>query len=499
MQVNNPIFKCDMPDPDVIRVNDTYYMVSTTMFFMPGGAILKSKDLVNWRLVSYIFETIYDNEIYNLENGRNAYGKGQWATSLIYHNNRFYACFVCHDMKKTFIYSTDDIEKTGWDRIVIDDAFHDMSFLFIEETPYLVYGNGDIYAVELNKDLSGVKEGGDHKLLFSTPKDGMRLRCEGCRAYVRNGYIYLSFIDIPSKEVGNGRRRQIVYRSTELFGEYEHRIVMDDDTGLEGLGIAQGPFIEAEDGKWYAMLFQDRGSCGRIPFLMPVEWVEDWPVLGIDGKVPLSFDINSYGENIGEAFSFSDSFNHSENKLDLRWQFNHNPVNECWSFTERPGYLRMKTANVAIDLLTARNTLTQRTVEPSCTYTVEMDTTGMRDDDYAGICAFMSKYGQIGVYAEDGAKKIRYVRREEGNEKYLCEADCQADTVFLKITFDFTGFKDEAEFFYSFDNVNYTKLGDTLKMKYTLDLFVGYRIGLFNMATEATGGYVDFRNFTLEA
>ena len=38
----NPITRLDYPDPDVIRVEDTYYMVSTTMHFMPGCEILQS-------------------------------------------------------------------------------------------------------------------------------------------------------------------------------------------------------------------------------------------------------------------------------------------------------------------------------------------------------------------------------------------------------------------------------------------------------------------------
>ena len=44
----NPITRLDYPDPDVIRVEDTYYMVSTTMHFMPGCEILQSFDLVHW-------------------------------------------------------------------------------------------------------------------------------------------------------------------------------------------------------------------------------------------------------------------------------------------------------------------------------------------------------------------------------------------------------------------------------------------------------------------
>ena len=177
MKISHPIIKTDMPDPDVIRVGDTYYMVSTTMFYTPGAPILRSKDLCNWEIVSYVFDTIADNDIYNLKNGKHAYGKGQWASSLTYYEGRFYVCFVCHDMGKTYIYSTDDILKSGWDRVEIDEAFHDMSFLFWEGKAYLVYGNGEIHIVELKKDLTGIEEGGLRSLLLTTPKEGMRLRC----------------------------------------------------------------------------------------------------------------------------------------------------------------------------------------------------------------------------------------------------------------------------------------------------------------------------------
>jgi beta-xylosidase len=54
MVKNNPIIWSDFPDPDVIRVEDTYYMVSTTMHFMPGVVILRSYDLINWEIASYV-------------------------------------------------------------------------------------------------------------------------------------------------------------------------------------------------------------------------------------------------------------------------------------------------------------------------------------------------------------------------------------------------------------------------------------------------------------
>ena len=496
MKVVNPIIKADMPDVDLLRVKDTYYMVSTTMFYVPGAPILKSKDLCNWEIVSYIFDILEDNEIYRLENGKNAYGKGQWATSLTFHNGRYYASFASNDGNKTYIFSTDDIEKSNWERVAeIDGIYHDMSFLFWEGKPYLVYGNGDIYIVELKEDLSGIREDGLNRVLFKTPEEGIMLRCEGCRALVRNGYIYLMFIEWPQ----NYRRREVCYRSRSLEGPYESRVIMDDDCGFEGHGVAQGTMIDSEAGEWYAMLFQDRGASGRIPFLMPAHWENDWPVFGTsDGKIPESFDI-PFSAYDAKPVVISDSFNHEENKLALQWQWNHNPDVSGWSFTERPGYLRLTTRQIASGLMDARNTLTQRTIEPGCVCEVMMDAAGMRDGDYAGICAFQGRYGQIGVTVKDGVKSLFMTYKKKDGSFEKTTIPMEKDTVCLRIIFDYRNRKDKASFFFKYDESDdWRQLGDTLDMEFTLDVFVGYRVGIFCYSEKNIGGYADFRNFDIK-
>ena len=96
---HNPVIWADVPDPSVVRVGDIYYMSSTTMHMSPGLPIMKSKDLVNWSSCSYAYETLADTDKLNLENGKNAYGNGSWASSLRYHNGTFYAT--------TFSYTTE--------------------------------------------------------------------------------------------------------------------------------------------------------------------------------------------------------------------------------------------------------------------------------------------------------------------------------------------------------------------------------------------------------
>ena len=71
-KTENPIVFADVPDMSIVRVGEIYYMSSTTMHMSPGVPIMKSKDLVNWELVSYCYDTLDDTDALNLENGKNA-------------------------------------------------------------------------------------------------------------------------------------------------------------------------------------------------------------------------------------------------------------------------------------------------------------------------------------------------------------------------------------------------------------------------------------------
>ena len=518
MKICNPLFRADMPDPDIIRVDNDFYMVSTTMYYMPAAPILKSGDLQHWQIVSYVCRNIADNDIYHLKNGRHAYGKGQWATSLMQYKGRFYACFVCHDMGKTYLFSTDDIEKSDWNRVELEAVYHDMSFLCWEDKVYLVYGNGEIRIVELKEDFSGVVEGSD-RLLLATPGEGLRLRCEGCRAYVKDGRIYLLFIDWPEDTPEKrGKRREVCYRLSDLSGEYERKTILYDDMWIPGCGIAQGAIFDDTDGNWYAVMFQDSGAVGRVPFLMPVEWKDGWPVLGTDGKVPESLEV-PFEKNETKGIIQSDSFDHKENILKNVWQWNHAPNNDAWSFTKRPGFLRLENKKPVQDLFEAENTLTQRTRAPYSEFVVRLDCDGMKDGDFAGLCVLVEKYGQIGVRQKEGKKNLvlKYRDGERAPFEVVCREGIlglkswysvkektiplKTDTVWLKVILSFgcwgKGAETEtARFFYSTDGNDYHTLGDELPLFYSLSLFVGARIGIFSYNEENTvGGYADFCEF----
>ncbi len=168
-QVNsarNPIIFADVPDMSMIRVGDTYYMSSTTMHMSPGVPIMKSKDLINWRIVNYAYDILDNVDALALNNGNNAYGKGTWASSIRYHNSTYYVSTFSQTTGKTYIFSTEDIEKGPWKVSSFSPSLHDNSLFFDDDGRiYMIYGNIKLRMVELNADLSGPIAGTDQVLI----------------------------------------------------------------------------------------------------------------------------------------------------------------------------------------------------------------------------------------------------------------------------------------------------------------------------------------------
>lgn len=513
---SNPVIFADVPDIDFIRVDDAYYMVSTTMHLSPGCPIMKSYDLVNWEIVNYVFNTLDDADNLALRNGEHSYGKGQWAASIRYHNGIFYVGFLSYSTGKSYIYYTKDIENGKWDRFVFDEGFHDMSLLFDEDgRVYIIYGGGDIWCVELEKDLSAVKPETKRKIISDA---GLTPGClaEGAHAYKINGYYYIFIITWPS----GGRRTQLCYRSKSLDGDWEMKVILDDNLGFRNDGVAQGGIIDSADGNWYCLLFQDHGAVGRLPVLMPMTWEDDWPVVGIDGKAPKTAEIPVKGmerkgivtsdefinsQIVRSYHSFADSLeaagenDYNGSNLLPEWQWNHNPDNRLWSLTERKGYLRLKTGTVCRSVTQARNTLTQRTFGPECSAYIRLDVANMKDGDVAGLSAFAERYGYVGVKMENGKKYIvmaRYDDNDSVEKEFEKErTELAGNEVFLRVDCDYNNAADKAYFYYSLDGESWTKIGDTLQMNYYGLHFMGYRYAIFNYATEQAGGYVDVDYF----
>jgi beta-xylosidase len=489
----NPIVWADIPDLAVIRVGDTYYMSSTTMHLSPGLPIMKSRDLVNWQLIGYAYDTLGNNDALNLRNGRNAYGAGSWASSLRFHDGQFYASTFSSTTGKTHVYRTRDIEKGPWTESSFSPSLHDHSLHFDDDgRVYMTHGSGDIRLIELTADVTGIKPGGVDQViipnasLVAGPRVG--LRAEGSQIRKIHGKYYLFSITWPR----NDMRTQLVFRADTITGPYEGRVALRD------AGVAQGGLIDTPRDDWYAYLFQDHGAVGRVPFIVPVQWEDGWPVLGRGGKVPPTIDIPASDGGLSGIVA-SDEFDPpiaaAPPRLPLSWQWNHNPDKDNWSLTGRPGFLRLTTGRVDGDFLSARNTLTQRMFGPESSGTVSIDVSNMKDGDFAGLGALQKRYGLVGVKMAGKRRSIVMVSAESGSPVEAESVELTHDVVYLKVEGDFRNRADRARFFHSIDGKQWTSIGKPLQMTYTLPHFMGYRFALFHFATMTAGGFVDFDYF----
>lgn len=493
--VKNPIIWADVPDAAMVRVGDTYYMSSTTMHMSPGLPIMKSNDLVNWRMVSYAYDTLADNEKLRLENGNNAYGAGSWASSIRYHNDAFYVSTFSATSGKTHIYKTDNIESGEWEAITFEPVLHDHTLFFDDDgKTYMIYGAGNITLVELKSDLSGIKEDSKHNIIIENASkvasDKIMLPAEGSQMIKHNGYYYIFNIVWPP----NDMRTVIAHRAKEITGPYEGKVILKDR------GIAQGSIIDTPEGDWYAYMFRDNGSVGRIPYLIPMKWADNWPVFGENGVVPDTLDIDVNSQLGAWGIVSSDEFNRiaGDDPFSLHWQWNHNPDERFWSLTDYPGYLRITAGRIDESPLQARNTLTQRTFGPESSAATFIEVDNMNNGDYSGMIALQKNYGYVGVKKENNKYSIIMINVEGEEVSEIESVPLNQNGVHLKIECDFKDRTDKANFYYSLDGIQWVSIGNTLQMSYTLPHFMGYRFGLFHHATEETGGFTDFDYFRID-
>lgn len=515
----NPILNGDFPDPDVIRVDDTYYMVSTTFTTFPGCTLLKSKDLVNWEYCANPLQQINDDDHYNLLNGKNHYAQGMWAASLSYHAGKFYIYFISYGKEnsegKNIMLTTTNPEGQ-WDMQYWPEHYYDSGWLF-DDGPngdghvYVACGIGDIWVNKL--------DGKTLKKLSSTKVISARDGLEGSHMYHIGDFYYLYLT------TGGYWRGQTIYRSKNPMGPYEEMPNLNNygdvraGNAFSGAAVHQGALVETQTGQWWTILFKDAGSIGRAPYLEPVEWKDGWPIIGKKGAEVSKGAKLWEKPDVGATYPITylptnDTF--TDLTLGLQWGWNHNPDNTAWSLLEKPGSLRLHTACVTDRMDQARNSLTQRilgynpegwptsnTTAGQKKYlpsygTIKIDVANMAEGDVAGLGVFQDPYGYIGVKMVNGEKKLVYYRSEFDQTSATEEVGptIENDVIFLRAICSFLD--NSCKFYYSYDNVKYKEFGKGMSMRFTLKIFSGQRFYLFNYATKDLGGFVDIDWFSTE-
>lgn len=480
----NPVLFADYPDPDIIRVGQDFYFVSTTFANVPGITILHSRDLVNWRIATHVLPRLTGDKRFDLADG-GVYRQGFFAASLRHHAGQFFLAVTPVGMK-TRLYRAASI--TGpWTYTELDRQAFDPGLFFDDDgTGYIatsIGSDGTITLLTLNRDYTAITS--SRVIHFNKGAEGSKL--------IKRGDWYYLFNAIPN------RLGLTVSRARRLTGPWETRPQIDDKSGGH-----QGALVDLPNGGWYGFVMVDAGAIGRMTNVSPVFWQDDWPVWGTPaapGRVPDRAPKPIAGQPFAEPPS-SDAF--SAPVLGPQWQWNHNPDDTRWSLTERPGFLRLH-ATRAADLWSARNTLTQKAQGPRGRAVVALDLAGIRTGDTCGFGTFGKISAQLSVVGGGDAARALTMRVADSTEAgprtetRVAAIPLAVRRLWLRADTDFT--TSTGRVAYSLDGRRWTDVGGAfpLRFDWRTGTFQGEQFALSCYNPGGNGGYLDIDRFTLSA
>ncbi|HEX5154177.1 MAG TPA: glycoside hydrolase 43 family protein [Parafilimonas sp.] len=507
---SNPLFYDEFSDPDLIRVGDDYYLTGTTMHVVPGLPVLHSKDLVNWEFLTYAVNKLDFGPAYRLEEGKDIYGQGIWAPCLRYHNGRFYIFSNVNGQTTQLFTATNP--RGPWTQTSMKKSMHDLSVLFDDDGKvYVIWGYDEVHMAELTEDLLDIKPGSEKIIVSKGSGAG-----EGSHFYKINGKYYITNTNYDPVCY------QVCLRADKPEGPYEINVMSAEEnlgvgtswqsrdykngppfklispaTNYVGcITLHQGGIVQTQTGEWWGWSMMDHNAVGRLTTLSPVTWKDEWPYFGLPGNLtrsPRTWRKPNTGFSSPPHAPYERSDDFSTNALQPVWQWNHVPVDNKWSITERKGFLRLH-ALPAKDFWLAHNSLTQRAIGPESIVTTELDASGLKAGDIAGLALLNLPYAWISVSKKANAVELKQFDQQVNN---IMTALLATAHVWLRVHCNFD--VNKALFSYSTDGVNFNTIGDSVIIPFQLRTFQGVRFTLFNFNTSGTeGGYADFNNFIVQ-
>ncbi|NQU85171.1 MAG: glycosyl hydrolase 43 family protein [Mariniphaga sp.] len=499
----NPILHADYSDPDVVKVSDDYYMTSSSFNCVPGLPILHSKDLVNWKLIGHAIKKQVPLDVFD----KPQHGNGIWAPCIRYHKNEFYIYYPDPDYG---IYLTKATSASGpWSEPILVKAGKGL----IDPSP-LFDGDGKVYltfafagsrariksvliVAEMNS--SGTAVVGNEVMVFDGHEGQPTV--EGAKFYKRNGFYY---IFAPAGGVTNGW--QLVLRSKNIYGPFEEKMVLAQGS-TEINGPHQGAWITTSGGEDWFIHFQDKEAYGRIVHLQPMQWKNDWPVIGIDSDDDgVGEPVLSYKKpDVGKKHPFitppeSDEFN--GNQLGLQWQWHANPSMK-WGFPSgNLGFYRLNCIakpEEVNSLWMVPNLLLQKFPAEEFTATTKFTFNARTDNEETGLLIMGEDYQYISLKRQNEKLHLRVIQcnkaRTGGTEQILYSEELDVNKVYFRVKVEKGAL---CSFSYSTNGKEFQTVSTGFEAK--PGRWIGAKIGLFALREGITNdsGTVNIDWFRIE-
>ena len=492
----NPVLPADYSDIDCIRVGADYYAISSTFQFSPGMVVLHSRDLVNWRIIGHVVNDVTQIGPEMNWDRMDRYGNGIWAGAIRYHAGRFWVFFGTP--QEGFFMSTAENPAGPWTPLhpVMRAAGWDDGCPFWDDD-----GQGYFVCTQFSPDPVTGKKYNVH--LFKLSPDGRDLvpgsdtiihQSEGSEAnklYKVGGFYFHLYSEVKP---GEGRV-VMMHRGRTINGPYETRQLSNAQRDVKEPN--QGGLVQTETGAWFFLTHHGSGSWeGRAASLLPVTWLDGWPILGAPDAKKIGSMVWSARKPVSGmpivVPQTIDLFDAPE--LSPQWEWNYQPRAEFWSLTERPGFLRLRAFKTldTDNLLKVGNVLTQRSLRAdNVGVIVRIEMAGMADGQLAGLCHFSAARLKNLPAANSASLGVRQLGAERfleysSNGTLTRGTQILGTTLWLRSAWGLDGL---SRFSFSTDGQHFFSFGDPYQLAW--GAYRGDRLGLFTYNNISDSGYVD--------
>lgn len=482
----NPVLPADYSDVDCIRVGRDYYAISSTFQYSPGVVVLRSNDLVNWTIVGHVVQDLRAIGPELNWDRMSRYGRGIWAGAIRHHAGKFWVYFGTPDEGYFMSNATDAAGPwTPLRRVLGGPGWDDCCPFWDDDGQgYLV---GTHFADGYKTWLWRLTTDGGAVVPESAVLLNQGERREANKLYKIDGVYYHLFSEWRQ---GVGRY-VMMQRSQHIAGPYTEkrqlsgaqRAVMEPN---------QGGLVQTERGDWYFLTHHGTGAWeGRCLSLLPVTWVDGWPLLGAVGADALGTFVWRGRKPVPSTAvvrpQTGDDF--AAPRLGPQWEWNYQPRDERWSLRERPGYLRLRAFKPLRpdDLKAVGNVLTQRAFRTTRNVaTAVFELNGLVEGQIAGLGHFAKDSSSLSVRRDGG----KFVLEFTHDRSVTAGPALAATRVWLRSSWGLDGV---SRYAYSVDGRKFEEFGAPYRL--TWGSYRGDRLALFTFSTGAEDGYVDIDEF----
>ena len=435
-EYHNPIIAGFYPDPTIVRAGDDFYAAMSSFAYFPGVPIFHSKDLVSWTQIGHVLDR--PSQL-NVDSA--GVSRGIFAPSLSYHDSTFYMITTLVDRGGNFFVTARNPAGPWSDPVWLSEIDGiDPSFFFDDDGKTYILNNGP----PVGKPLYD-----GHRAIWMQEYDMKARKLVGARSVIVNGGVDLAkkpiWIEAPHIFKRDGmyylicaeggtadQHSEVVFRSRSVHGPYvpfagnpiltQRHLDSSRVFPVETAGHAD--FVETPNGEWWALFLgtrnygRDLWNTGRETFLLPVTWVDGWPVM-LTGKatVPYTHARPNLPRQPAAPVPHSGNFT-VRDEFDARslapyWTMLRTPRTQWFDLTTTPGSLTIQSRPESLSGVGQPSLIARRQQHGTATVSTAMSYAPAAAGDKAGLVAFHneSHYFFLGIVHDGTRPVIQLLRR----------------------------------------------------------------------------------------